>query len=408
MKGFAWAVLALMAACIGCAQDGSQTRGSTASRLQKLETSFESFQQDQLLAQKQRQARDSEIDAKLDQIATRLDSLTPGAKSAKAARPAKPVHSVQAGSTVPLVAGQVIPLSAFGTPPARPVAQASAPTPTPLAQTPTPLAQTPTPLAQAPQSVSPQPQPLTPNPSGRGPQTPAPAPVQLGQVQPLQAVQPQGQPAGSSLGLEPPVVTLPPQQQAPQAYAPQPLSAQAGKPVPYDRVVKSAPSVSRSRSGTSKSSPEAAPVVAATPSAPATPPVSAASAGKSDPVDAAQLYTDGMRAIAANKNDDGRRKMNELLTKYPNTDKAPLALYWVGESYMNERSYNQAILAFKDLTTRYPKSFKAPESVYKVAEAYERLGDKSNAIFHLKLLVDEYPGSELAGKAKQKLKQLGQ
>ena len=112
--------------------------------------------------------------------------------------------------------------------------------------------------------------------------------------------------------------------------------------------------------------------------------------------------------MSANRNEEGRRKFNEFLAKYPSSSKTPEALFWIAESYMGDKSYNQAILSFKEVTTRFPKDSKAEESLYRSADAYERLGDKANAISSLKLLVNEHPNSEFSGKAKQKLKQLGQ
>jgi len=120
------------------------------------------------------------------------------------------------------------------------------------------------------------------------------------------------------------------------------------------------------------------------------------------------MYTVALRAVSANHNEDGRKKFNEFLAKYPSSAKTPEALYWIGESYMGDKSYNQAILSFKEVTTRYPKDAKSAGALYRIADAYERLGDKANAVFNLKLLLDEHPASEFTTKAKQKLKQLGQ
>lgn len=151
----------------------------------------------------------------------------------------------------------------------------------------------------------------------------------------------------------------------------------------------------------------AAPLPPAVPQAPGARPAAQAQPSTAS-VDEQMLYTEALRAVSSNKNDEGRKKFNDFLAKYPNSAKTPEALYWIGESYMGDKSYNQAILSFKDVTARFPKDPKAVEALYRISDAYERLGDKANAVFNLKLLADEHPSSEFAGKARQKLKQLGQ
>jgi len=320
-----------------------------------LEASFSRFQE-------QQRARDADIDYKLREIASRLDKLGSGQAPAPKAYKGKERKPVAANaSRQPIVAGQVIPYSQLsGTAPA---------------QTPMP--------AQVPQQA-PAPQPVSP---------------QTATVQPT----PQPLPA-----LQPPVVSL-----GESAGGVQPASQfQARQPVPV-----AAPRSSKGKSSARtpqpvSGPPQPAPVsTAQAPAAPAAKAPAAASASpQAQPTDMQEqlLYTEALRSVSANRNDEGRKKFNDFLAKFPNSSKTPEALYWIGESYMGDKSYNQAILAFKEVTTRFPKDSKSAESLYRIADAYERLGDKSNAVFHLKMLVDENPNSEFAGKAKQKLKQLGQ
>ncbi|WP_243366508.1 tetratricopeptide repeat protein [Fundidesulfovibrio soli] len=351
------AVTMLALVCAGCAQSGGRKSQDAASsaRLGELEATMSRFQEQQRL-------RDAELDMRLRDIADRLDRLSsgkaPAHKSAKVQEAAAPQATVRTVSgRQPLVAGQVIPYASLaqGAPQQAP---AAAPTPAP-----------------APASMS-QPQPLTPPPASH-------------------VSAPQAGPQPQPLALKPPVVSLDDgaaSRPASNTVAPA-APAQPRQPVPMDQsAAKPAKAPAPMPAG---AAPAAAPSVSAKP---------AASPGMEEQT----LYTDALRAVSANKSEEGRRKFNDFLAKYPNSPKAPEALYWIGESYIADKSYNQAILSLKEVTVRFPSDPKAEEALYRIAEAYERLGDKSNAVFHLKLLVDEHPKSDFAAKAKQKLKQLGQ
>ncbi|WP_341482668.1 tol-pal system protein YbgF [Fundidesulfovibrio terrae] len=353
MKRFGLTVLALALAVSGCAQNKGKAgqEATQASRLDNLEAGFSRFQE-------QQRARDADIDYKLRDIASRLDRLGQGqpAVPSKTQKGKDHKPAPVAGSRQPVAYGQVIPYSSLASgAPGAPAATAAQP--------------------------SPQAQPV--------PATPAPQPLPV---------------------LQPPVVTL-----GESAKQPVPMAAPAvegsrfakGKqaartPQPLASAAQPAP-VSSAAPSTTPAKPQGT-----TPQpAPAAPAAQTAAPQAAD-VQEQLLYTEALRAVSANHNDEGRRKFNDFLAKYPSSPKTPEALYWIGESYMGDKSYNQAILSFKEVTTRFPKDSKSAEALYRIADAYERLGDKANAAFHLKMLVDEHPSSEFSGKAKQKLKQLGQ
>lgn len=427
-------VLALSVAAGGCAKSASKkVQDPQSSRLDNLEAGFARFQD-------QQRARDADIDFKLREIAASLDRLNAGKPPAPKSRKGK--ERIQAPASAksrqPIVAGQIIPYSQLmgqqqgaavqqpapgyaGQPGAGP-APAYPGQPVPVS------GRQPQPVPQ--QGYQGQPAPAYPG-------QPAPAPMQQGQPAPAQGYQGQpvqqpaqgyqGQPAQpgvqpsqpysqpSATGLRPPVVTLGDPYQGVQPMAPQRPAVQvepkrgkgrAGRTAqPVDPAA--APAAAPAAVTPAPAARAQAPAVPGAVSPPAAPAATAAAAPAGD-MKEMQLYTDALRSISANKSEDGRKKFNDFLAKYPNSPKSPEALYWIGESYMGDKSYNQAILSFKEVTGRFPKDPKAQEALFRTAEAYERLGDKANAAFQLKLLVDEHPTSEFAGKARQKLKQLGQ
>ena len=100
-------------------------------------------------------------------------------------------------------------------------------------------------------------------------------------------------------------------------------------------------------------------------------------------------------------------RFREFLKKYPDSDFADNAQYWLGECYYALKEYDQAILEFDAVRRKYPKGDKVPAALLKQGFAFAELGDKVDARLILQELVDRYPQSEETGKAKQKLKTLG-
>jgi tol-pal system protein YbgF len=100
-------------------------------------------------------------------------------------------------------------------------------------------------------------------------------------------------------------------------------------------------------------------------------------------------------------------RFREFLKKYPNSDFADNAQYWLGECFYGLKEYDQAILEFDAVRRKYPKGDKVPAALLKQGFAFAELGDKVDARLILQELADRYPQSEEAAKAKQKLKTLG-
>jgi tol-pal system protein YbgF len=82
----------------------------------------------------------------------------------------------------------------------------------------------------------------------------------------------------------------------------------------------------------------------------------------------------------------------------------PNAYFWMGESYMNMKNYEKAILQFQDVIERFPKSDKAPKAMLRQAEAFAGLGDKKSSTTLLRRVVELYPKSEEARVATRELR----
>ena len=115
------------------------------------------------------------------------------------------------------------------------------------------------------------------------------------------------------------------------------------------------------------------------------------------------------RVLALFRNGDlegARNGFAAFLAGYPNSDLAPNARYWLGESYYGSKEYKKAIDAYDKVELDYPRSEKVPAALLKKGYAYLALKDKKRASSAFKQVVTLYPRTPEAGKASDKLVQL--
>lgn len=116
------------------------------------------------------------------------------------------------------------------------------------------------------------------------------------------------------------------------------------------------------------------------------------------------LYEGALEKIQKSGDYAGARaNLQAFLQQNPQHPLAVNALYWIGESYYGEKSYENAILQFQDVIQKHPTHPKAASAMLKQALSFLALGDSQNAKILLQKVQDTYPQTEEAGKAKAKL-----
>jgi len=125
------------------------------------------------------------------------------------------------------------------------------------------------------------------------------------------------------------------------------------------------------------------------------------------PSEPAQLYTAAYEDYLRGSFDLALQGFGEYLRRYPDTDLADNALYWIGECHYSKREFPQAIERFTELLNRYKTSDKAAAALLKKGLAFLEAGDRSQAVINLQYVLYEYPGSKEAELARSKLQSLG-
>src|SRR5262249_18343413 len=69
----------------------------------------------------------------------------------------------------------------------------------------------------------------------------------------------------------------------------------------------------------------------------------------------------------------------EVITKFPDSELADNAQYWIGESYYAQKDYKKALQEFRKTVDVYPKGDKVPAAMLKSGLCLVQLGDKQGA-----------------------------
>ena len=118
------------------------------------------------------------------------------------------------------------------------------------------------------------------------------------------------------------------------------------------------------------------------------------------------LYNASKDSFDQGRFEEGMEGFKEFLDRYPKSELADNAQYWVGECYMALKKYDRAIAAYEDVKKKYPEGNKVPDAMLKQAMAFLAKGDETSTRILLKRIVSAFPESDQARIAEQRLETL--
>ncbi|MBS3809656.1 MAG: tol-pal system protein YbgF [Desulfobacterales bacterium] len=124
--------------------------------------------------------------------------------------------------------------------------------------------------------------------------------------------------------------------------------------------------------------------------------------------DLGKLTEDELYSTAKKAFDDGDYKIalqgfELFLKKFPDSNNADNARFWMGEVYFEEKWFEKAILEYEKVIKNYPEGNKVPGAYLKQGFAFSELGENANARLILQTLIQKYPDSNEAKIARKKL-----
>ena len=118
------------------------------------------------------------------------------------------------------------------------------------------------------------------------------------------------------------------------------------------------------------------------------------------------LYDQAKQAFDAGELEKARQGFQEFTKRFPDSQNADNAQFWIGEIYYREKWYEKAIVEYQKVVEDYPKGNKIRSAMLKQGYSFLNIGDKANARLILKDLISKYPNTTEAQLATQKLSQI--
>jgi len=119
-----------------------------------------------------------------------------------------------------------------------------------------------------------------------------------------------------------------------------------------------------------------------------------------------QLYQLSLDQLRRGSAGAARAGFEDLVRRYPTSDLAPEAQFYIAESYAAERNMTAADSAYAAVAERYPDSPRAPTALFKYALSLQRSGRIAQARQTLDTIVQKYPRSDEAELARDRLRSL--
>ena len=119
--------------------------------------------------------------------------------------------------------------------------------------------------------------------------------------------------------------------------------------------------------------------------------------------DESRAYDVAYKLLKAGNYQGAIASFQNFVNASPNSQLAPNAQYWIGDSHFNLRDYKSAIASQQKLVSQYPNSPKVPDALLNIASSQQGLGDAAAARKTLESIVAKYPLSNAAELAKKRL-----
>lgn len=121
------------------------------------------------------------------------------------------------------------------------------------------------------------------------------------------------------------------------------------------------------------------------------------------PTDRMGIYTLARQKLDQNQLGRARDLFQDFLQRFPKDELAANAQYWLGETYYQDKKWNDAIVEFQKVLKEHKGSDKVPDALLKIGMSFQAQGDCQNATLFYEEVVQGHRTAPAAKTAKQKI-----
>ncbi len=120
----------------------------------------------------------------------------------------------------------------------------------------------------------------------------------------------------------------------------------------------------------------------------------------------AQAYAAAKQAYDEGEWDAAFESFEAFIERFPQSDLADNARFWIGEIYYNQGLFKQAVIEYQAVIETYPDGNKVPAAYLKQGISFHSLGENENARLAMQELLRQYPEANEARIARQYMSRL--
>lgn len=118
------------------------------------------------------------------------------------------------------------------------------------------------------------------------------------------------------------------------------------------------------------------------------------------------VYNTAFATLRDGKYEQAITELQDFLKKFPTSEHAANAQYWLGEAFYVQHRYDAALIEFERVVARYPASPKFSDAMLKLGLTQYELGAWDKSSQALNAVVTQFPNTSQAQLATQRLEQL--
>jgi tol-pal system protein YbgF len=115
------------------------------------------------------------------------------------------------------------------------------------------------------------------------------------------------------------------------------------------------------------------------------------------------LYDAALDQVQRRENEAAEASFRAFLARYPATDLADNAQYWLAESFLRRGDGERALAEFRAVVERYPQGNKVPDALFKIGIGLEGQKEPALAREVYEELLRRFPGAAAAESARARL-----
>lgn len=120
-----------------------------------------------------------------------------------------------------------------------------------------------------------------------------------------------------------------------------------------------------------------------------------------------QFYEIGLEQKDRGNARTARQAFQAVVDSFPTHRMAPQALFQIGETYVMEDDFDNALATFDEVVRRYQDSEAAPRALYRAGVIAEQQGSRDRAKEYFQRVVSGYPNSDARRLAETALERIG-